>query len=196
MAAVNLKANRREESGKGSARKIRREGMIPAVIYRAGTEATSIAIDPHDLELQFKRSGNPNALVGIDLDGGRDFTCLVREVQRHPVSGVIRHVDFYEVDNNEKIRVSVPVEPVGRAAGTRLGGRLRVIRRTLDVRCLPNDIPATVQIDVTPLNVGEFIRASQVTAPEKTELILEADFNVISVIGKKKGREKAADDDA
>lgn len=191
MATVNMTAESRADTGKGAARKIRQGGLIPAVIYRDGAEPTLITIDAKELELQFQRSGNPNTLVNITV-GDDSWLCLVREVQRHPVSATIRHVDFYEVRDDEAITISVPVEPVGRAEGTRAGGSLQLMRRRMDVSCKPGDIPATIQVDVTPLGIGQFIRASQIPAPENTELLFTSDFNVVSVIGKRGGKKKGA----
>jgi large subunit ribosomal protein L25 len=191
MATISLKATSRTDSGKGYARKIRREGNIPAVVYRAGESAASVVIDPAEITLKFNRTGNRNTLVSLDLDSGARL-CLVREVQRHPVTGSLRHIDFYEVEDDQYITVSVPIEPVGTAKGIKLGGKLRVIRRDLDVRCKPADIPATVQIDVTELLVNEFIRVSQVSAPENTELVYGGDFNVLTVVGKRGARAAAA----
>lgn len=184
MATVNMTAESRPNTGKGAARKIRKNGLIPAVIYREGNTPTHITIDAGSLELQFQRIGNPNTLVQITV-GDQSWTCLVREVQRHPVSQKIRHMDFYEVRSDDNVTVSVPVEPVGRAEGTRMGGKLRIIARRLTVVCKPGDIPATVPVDVTPLNIGQFIRASKVPAPENTQILVEQDFNVATVVGKR-----------
>ena len=186
MATINLKAESRESTGKGAARKIRATGSIPSVVYRGGESATSVSINPKELELQFQRSGNPNTLVELELaDGAR--TCLVQKVQRHPVSGEILHVDFYEVVPDQQVQVNVPVETEGRAAGVRAGGKLQLIQRELTVRCRPGDIPATVKVDVTNLEIGKFIRASQVPAPANTELVITTDANVVTVIGKRGG---------
>ncbi|MDG1482936.1 MAG: 50S ribosomal protein L25 [Myxococcota bacterium] len=184
MATISLKATTRTDSGKGVARKIRREGRIPAVVYRGGDNATSVVIDPAEITLKFNRTGNRNTLVSLDLESGSRL-CLVREVQRHPVSGNLRHIDFYEVDDNQFITVLVPVEAVGTAQGIKLGGQLQLMRRDLNVRCKPADIPSTISVEVSELDVGEFIRVSQVTAPENTELIYGGDFNVITVVGKR-----------
>ncbi len=184
MATISLKATTRTDSGKGVARKIRREGNIPAVVYRGGDNATSVVIDPAEITLKFNRTGNRNTLVNIDLESGSRL-CLVREVQRHPVTGNLRHIDFYEVEDDQYITVSVPVGPVGTAPGIKLGGKLQIMRRDLNVRCKPADIPATISVDVSELEVGEFIRVSQVSAPENTELIYGGDFNVLTVVGKR-----------
>lgn len=183
MATVNMTAESRTGTGKGVARKIRKSGLIPAVIYRGGNTPTHITIDAVSLEMQFQRIGNPNTLIQIEVDGTTS-TCLAREVQRHPVSDAIRHMDFYEVRPDDLVTVTVPIEAVGRAEGTRMGGTLRVMARRMTVICKPADIPATVPVDVEPLQIGEFIRASKVPAPANTKLVFEQDFNVVTVNGK------------
>jgi len=195
MATISLKATTRTDSGKGVARKIRREGNIPAVVYRGGDNATSVVIDPAEITLKFNRTGNRNTLVNLDLESGSRL-CLVREVQRHPVSGNLRHIDFYEVTDDQLITVSVPVEAVGTAKGIKLGGKLQLMRRDLNVRCKPADIPSTVKVEVSELDVGEFVRVSQVTAPENTELIFGGDFNVITVVGKRGAKDEEETEEA
>jgi large subunit ribosomal protein L25 len=183
MATVNMTAECRTATGKGAARKIRRDGLTPAIIYRDGVTPSLISLDAKELEIQFLRTGDPNTLVNISF-GDEQRVCLVREVQRHPVSAKIRHIDFFEVHDDEPITISVPVEPIGRAVGTRIGGTLQLVRRRMNVRCKPGDIPASVQVDVTPMGIGQFIRASQIPAPKNTELTFTEDFNVVSVVGK------------
>ena len=122
MATVSLSATPRADFGKGAARKVRAAGLLPAVIYRAGQPATSISLDPHELETAFRRSGNRNTLVDLGVDGS-NFVCLVKETQRDPVSSELLHVDFYEVNDQETVTVLVPVEAVGKAAGVVAGGK-------------------------------------------------------------------------
>ena len=184
MATVSLSATSRTEIGKGAARKIRALGQIPAIIYRAGQPATSVTIDPHALETAFRRSGNRNTLVDVSVDGN-SFTCLVKKTQREPGSDVLLHVDFYEVDAGETVTVMVPVTSTGKSEGEEEGGKLRIICRDLMVRCKPGDIPAAVEVDVSPLSIGDFVRVSGITAPSGTEIIAPNDFNVITVIGKR-----------
>ncbi len=184
MATVSLNASSRTDLGKGNARKIRAKGLLPAVIYRAGQPATSVSIDPNELENAFRRSGNRNTLVDLGVDG-KNFVCLVKKTQRDPVTANLLHVDFYEVDENESVVVKVPINPTGKAAGVVAGGKLRSIVRDLTVRCKPGDIPATVDVDVTRLEVGDFIRVSAVTAPAGSEIVAPNDFNVLTVVGKR-----------
>ena len=184
MSTVTMNASVRTNTGKGVARKIRATGLVPAVVYRAGKKASLIKINPKTLTVLFEKTQNPNTLVRLEIDGGREATCLVKEVQRHPVSGVIRHVDFYEVSETEDIVVSVPVATVGKAVGTTLGGALRIIRRELDVRCKPQDIPETIEVDVTELNIGKFIKVNEIQNPNGVEILFDSKgvFNVVTVI--------------
>jgi large subunit ribosomal protein L25 len=181
MVSIDLSATVRTETGKGAARKIRHEGLVPATVYRGGEEATLLKIDPRLLQLGFERTGNPNTLVNLNFDDTTKV-CLVKEVQRHPVSGVIRHVDFYNVTSDQKITVNVPIQAVGKAKGVALGGKLRVIRRTLTVSCKAADIPDSIDVDVTNVDVGEFLKASELPKIDNCELIFLSDFNVATVI--------------
>ena len=193
MATVSLSANIRDNFGKGAARKARAQGLLPAVIYRGGQPATSITLNPGELENAFRRTGDRNTLVDLGIDG-QNFVCLVKSTQRDPASAELLHVDFYEVDNNEPVVITVPVEAVGKAAGVVAGGKLRIIKRDLTISCKPGDIPETVQVDVTPLNVGDFVKVSAVPAPSGAEILASSDFNVLTILGAR-GVEVAEEED-
>jgi large subunit ribosomal protein L25 len=183
MSTIEMSVAAREQTGKGIARKLRRSGVVPAVIYRGGNTPTMITIDPDALTLAFDRSGDPNTLVKLDV-AGTVFTCLVREVQRHPVSGTIRHVDFYEVQDDEQITITVPVKIVGKSAGVAMGGTLRLVRRELNVRCLPGNIPAVIEADVTLLEIDKFLKVNEITNPKGVEILFDESkvFNIATVI--------------
>jgi len=184
MATVNLSATPRSDMGKGAARKLRAQGLMPAVIYRAGQPATSISLDPHALENAFRKTGNRNTLVDLGVDGV-SFVCLVKATQRDPLSSELLHVDFFQVDNETDVVVDVPVSTFGKAAGEVAGGKLRIIKRDLRLTCKPADIPDTVAVDVTNLAIGDFTRVSGVEAPSGTSIIAANDFNVVTVDGKR-----------
>ena len=186
MENIQLDSQPRSEFGKGAARKLRRSGFIPAVVYREGNTPAHISIDPDFLVLAFEKSGNPNHLVEIKTEGNTHL-CLVKAVQRHPVSGILRHVDFFEVKAEEEIQISVPITLSGKSIGVQMGGALRIIRRMIDLRCKPGDIPSTVDVDVSNLEIGKFVKASEVVAPTNTELVIPSDFNVATVV-KRRGK--------
>ena len=184
MQVIKLAVEPRTETGKGAARKLRRSGKVPGVLYRDGNQPFLFAFDVDDLEGPLRKRGDRNALIEIDV-GGEKRICLIKAFDRHPMSRRIRHMDFYEVLQDAEMVVKVRVEPVGTAAGTKLGGQLNLLRRTLDVRCLPIHIPINIPVDVTELEVGDFVRVSQIEVPDNTTILFESNFNVISVEGKR-----------
>lgn len=182
---TSLSANARPENhGKGGARKLRATGRIPGVIYGRGREATPVDLDPGALDLIFRTTRNRNTVLNLQVDG-ETIPCLVREAQRHPLTREILHVDLYALERDQVVTVDVPVEPHGKPAGASIGGRLRVIRRTLEVRCKYQDIPETIPVDTTPMNIGDFIKVSEIPTAEGVELVHDVDFNVLSLYGKK-----------
>ena len=192
---TNMNATlRTDEVGKGAARKLRAAGRLPAVVYAQGGEATPIHVDPKVLTTIFRKTENRNTVVHLDLDG-EDVPCLVREAQRHPLTREILHVDFYRLAEGQEVTVEVPVEPKGRPAGASLGGRLRVIRRTVPVRSNWNAIPATLDVDVSHMNIGDFIRVSEIATDDGVQIVYESDFNVLSVYGKRGGGKKKEETD-
>lgn len=184
METVSLAASARADLGKGAARKIRQAGGLPAVIYQGGTESLPITIDPKEFKMVFRRANNPNVLVGLAV-GGAERVCLVKDIQRHPVTYEAEHVDFYEVDPEKKVTVTVRVATTGNSAGVKTGGTLRLIRRELVLQCKPGQIPEAIVIDITDLDVAQFVKISQVTAPEGCTFVFTTDFNVLTVMGKR-----------
>lgn len=187
MDVITLRGEPREGLGKGPTRRLRQAGSIPVVVYGNGLDVIHLSVDPSALELGFTRSGNPNTLVRIEA-GSDSHLCMVKEVQRHPVTRALEHVDLLKLDSELTVRVEVPLRTTGRAEGEQEGGRLQVLRRTLPVSCRPEHIPAVVELDVTTLGIGKFFKASQVPLPEGVQHAFKFDFNVVTVIGKKAGR--------
>lgn len=182
--SMNLSAELRTEGGKGAARKLRQAAKIPAVVYGAGEDATSVVVDPKALTDLFMETRNRNTVVTLEIDGNA-VPCLVRQVQRHPLSRELLHVDFYKVPEDAPVVVKVPVRGVGRAKGMTIGGRLRLIRREVAIRCNYKNIPATIDCDITPMNIGDMVKASELPMPEGCELVADHDFNVLTVYGKR-----------
>ncbi len=195
MDTTTLAAEPRTDFGKGAARKLRASGRVPALAYRAGGEPLHFSLDPREVKLAYQRSGNPNLLVSVDV-GGKALTLLLKDAQKHPVSRSLLHLDFFEVKADEKVEIDVPVRAAGRAAGERLGGRVRVLRPSLKLSCLPADIPATVQVDVTAMEVGDMLDVDELVPPERCELLFKHRFKVITVVGKRIEEEAEEDEEA
>lgn len=184
MDSIDLSASSRSTTGKGANRKLRRAGQIPAVVYTSGGLATSVSVDPATLEHGFAKTKNPSTLVNLAV-GDSTRICLVKAVQRHPVSKVLRHVDFYEVHPDDDITVVVKVVPVGVSAGVKAGGVMRLVRRSLDIVCKPKDIPRTIDIDVSAFEIGTILKVSQLNLPAGCTVKGGGEFNMLTVLGKR-----------
>ena len=189
---TTISAAIREDSGKGAARKLRAQGQVPATLYGQGQDPVSLSVDPDRLVRYYRKAGHRNAIVTLDIDGS-SVPVLTREVQRHPVSRDILHVDFYRLADDAPVQVMVKVDPHGRPAGAILGGRLRVIRRELRAECLPKDIPASFPVDVSPLHIGDMVAASEIPMPSGVQLVYDNDYKVLTCYGKRGAKKAAAE---
>src|SRR2546426_10379687 len=162
---MQLKASARQPLGKRS-RRMLREGKLPAIVYGHNTEATPITLDRLEFQKVFRKSGRPHR-VGRLLEGDRTEKVLVREIQTHPRRLGPIHVDFYQVDLEEKIEVDVPVRLVGESAPVKSGdGDVLQPMHSIRVECLPSDIPESFEFDISPLEEIEAeLPASAITGP-------------------------------
>lgn len=183
---TQLDATIRETSrGKSATRKIRKAGQLPAVVYgKDGKNAISVTVDPDLLSTIFRKSQDRNTVVELGLDG-KKIPCLVGEVQRHPLSRALVHVDFFRLEPGQEVSVEVPIEGVGKPKGAALGGTLRTIVRTVPVKCAWEKIPAKVTHDVTEMDINDFVNISQLKAPKGVSFDFVKDFHVLTVMGKK-----------
>lgn len=189
-----LNADIRTTKGNGPARELRRQGKIPAVLYGPDTEAISLSVSANDIETAIRKRTGKQLFFNILVQNGesKEYPVLLKELQRHPVSGKYLHADFYEIAEDRKLAVRIPVVTKGKAPGVEMGGLLQVIRRELDAVCLPKDIPNAIEIDVSELNIGDSIHIEEISA-EGVEFPAEVNFTVLTVIGKKV--EALADDE-
>ncbi len=180
MGHLMLEADVREKAGKGIARGLRREGIIPAVLYGTKERTVSLQVKEEDFK-KVKRAGGEH--VVIDLRVGRSATpAVVKEEQIDPVWGKLLHVDFLRVSLTEKMRSMVALGTVGESAGEKAGGIVEHILREVEVECLPDRIPENIEVDVTSLEIGDSLRVRDVTVPEAVEIVTESDRVIISVI--------------
>lgn len=177
---------RTADLGKGAARKSRKAGQIPGVVYGKDAVSTPILIDPARLDTIFRTTKNRNTVVRLEVDG-KTVPCLVRDLQRHPLTRKMLHVDLYALEPGQQVNVMVPVTTSGKAAGAALGGRIAIVRRDLQVACAWESIPEVIDIDVSPLDIGDFVRVASLTPPSGCQFVYDMDFNVVSCLGKKSG---------
>ena len=183
MESVELQIDLREAGRKGPSRRIRRAGKLPAVLY--GPKRTSLPVTVDAKEFNTKvASVRGSVLVRLHSDNAElgDHLALVKDLQRHPLTGDVVHADFYEVDMSAKLRVRVPLELVGKAAGVEFGGILQHVQREVEVRCLPSDIPALIEVDVSHLGINDSLHISEVKTPPGVEIQYEANEPVAMVL--------------
>lgn len=183
---TSLSADLRTDTGKGAARKLRAAGKVPGVLYADGAAAVSVALDPTRLLEIFRKSNNRNTVLSLDV-AGQTVHALVKEAQRHPVSRAILHVDLYKLAPGKGVVVDIPVRAFGKAAGSALGGRVEILRRTVKARCDFDKIPESFEVDVTPLEIGNDVKASQIVTGEGVKVLFERDFKVVACLPKAKG---------
>jgi len=187
MEAI-LEVTARKTIGKNEARRTRREGLVPAVLYgaakeEAGVSATPIAVSPRALLKILHSESGVNTLISLKLAGAGETRVLVKEYQLDPVTHELLHADFYRVRMDRTIRVTIPVIVKGEPKGVKQqGGVLEFIRREIEVECLPADIPEHVEVDVSELMLHQGVRVRDLTVNPKWKPVSDADMMLVHVI--------------
>ncbi len=185
MAKSVLNVETRVRTGKGGSRKVRQDGLVPAVVYGKGVEALNLRLDPKALQQAVATEAGWNTLLTLKGDGPFDgLVVILKDMQIDAIRRNPTHVDFLAIDLKKTLAVMVPVQPVGKAQGVVEGGTLQLIRHELEVYCLPTNIPTSIEIDVTALNVGEGIHIDEVSFPEGVESQHDVNFTVLTVVGR------------
>jgi len=183
MKEIVVDVKSRETLGKNPSRRLRHEGLIPAIVYGAKKDAVPVVVDPKKiLEIIHSESGvNTIFQLGLaDTEARRHV--MIKEYQVDPVRGNLIHADFVRIQMDEVIEVDVPVQATGEAAGVKLdGGILDHVTRQVRVSCLPGDIPEHIVIDVTPLKIGDALRVSDLPKSDKYRILSEADVTLVVV---------------
>lgn len=187
MELVELKAEVRTTTGNGPARALRREGKIPAVLYGPKTAPVTLAVGIKDLETALKKGKASHGLLNLAVQNGKETqkAVMLQELQTNPVSQDFLHADFYEIDVNRPIHVNVPVVVTGKSRGVEEGGILQVVRWELEAVCLPDSLPASFEIDVTELGVGDSIHVEEIAAGKGVEIPHDTNFTVVTVVSPK-----------
>ncbi|MCG6909830.1 MAG: 50S ribosomal protein L25/general stress protein Ctc [Deltaproteobacteria bacterium] len=184
MKKIELKTKLRTTVGNGPARVLRREGLIPAVLYGPDTETIMLSVPTRALELVTKSANVGQLLLNLTIEGDATVTktAMVRELQTHPLSGDLIHVDFYEVDMSRKITVNVPIVTTGTSKGVEMGGMLQLVRRELEVLCLPDEIPEAIEVDITDLEIGDSLHVEEIVLGDNVEMPADVNFTVMTVL--------------
>ncbi len=184
MEQVELAAQVREEIGGGRPRRLRREGLIPAVLYGGKDGNIVLSVDREYLE---KKAGplHENQVLQLRIEGAKkekNRPVIVKEIQMDHLAGIILHIDFQSIALDEKLTATVPVVEVGEAIGaTRDGGILEHVHREIEIRCLPTQIPENIEVDVSSLEIGGSIRVGEIELEEGVEILTDPEVSLFIV---------------
>ncbi len=198
MERIELQTTVRKSTGNSPARSLRRSGHIPAVLYGPKTAPVLLSVNTKDLEQVFKQGNVFQIILNLVIQNGRKISkaAMVKELQTHPVSGQFIHIDFYEIDMKRQINVMVPVITKGKSVGVENGGMLNIVRRELELLCLPGDIPEAIEIDVTDLDIGDSIHIEDIPLGENIEVSADVNYTVVTVLTPKVEEEVVEEEEA
>jgi large subunit ribosomal protein L25 len=178
---ITLEARGRSASGTGNARRLRRDGVLPGIVYYRDTRTRMIALDQHTFEQMLRHRTSENMMVQLVVDGAKPETMLLKDVQHDPMTRHVLHVDFSEVSLTETMRVRIPIELTGESKGVTAGGVLEHVLREIEVECLPGDLVERFDVDVTALRIGEHLTVADMTVPGTFTVVTEPDVVVAAV---------------
>lgn len=182
MKSVSLTAFPRTQIRRGEVKKLRITGRVPAVVYGGKTEPQNLEIDLEELDTLIHHSASENVLVDLAVGSDSKRLALIQEVQHHPLSGKVLHVDLHEVAADEKVTIMVPVESTGEPVGVKTGGGvLEHVLFKIKVRALPKDLPEVITVDVSALEIGQSIHIGDIKAAEGVEILGDKHISVIAV---------------
>jgi large subunit ribosomal protein L25 len=196
LEIMNLNASPRETVGNGPSRVLRRDGKIPAILYGPKIDPIKLAINKLELEPIFKSGAVAQKLFKLKIEGtGGVHNVMIKEMQKHPVSRNLLHLDLYEVSMGQKIKVMVPVVTTGKSAGVELGGMLQIIRRELEVFCLPDQVPENITIDITDLDIGDSFHVEDLPLDETVEIPADVNFTILTILSPTAEEEEEVEDE-
>jgi large subunit ribosomal protein L25 len=193
MAAISLTGSKRQQLGKGGARKSRAAGQIPGILYGHGEAPVSVAVAATEFDQAMRGRPGANPLVNLRLDGA-EVSALIRAVQYDPMTHGILHIDFQHISLTESVEVQVAIHLTGTAIGVKDGGGiLEHNMRSIEVRCLPTAIPSSIDVDVSALNIGDSIHVRELSVPNVT-ILTDQDATIAAVVAPTVMEEKPAEE--
>jgi large subunit ribosomal protein L25 len=181
---VNAKG--RDDRGKNAARRLRREGLVPGIVYGGKGGSIAIAVDPKALQKVLRSEAGRNTILKLDIAGAGATNAILKDLQVDPIKDSLLHADFYRIAMDVAIRVTVPINIRGEARGVKVdGGILELITREIEVECLPGDIPERIDVDVSDLGLNGALRVSDLPASAKVKILESPDQVVVHVVSVK-----------
>ena len=186
MAEIVVNAKGRDDRGKNAARRLRREGLVPGIVYGGKGGSIAIAVDPKALQKVLRSEAGRNTILKLDIAGAGATNAILKDLQVDPIKDSLLHADFYRIAMDVAIRVTVPINIRGEARGVKVdGGILELITRQIEVECLPGDIPERIDVDVSDLGLNGALRVSDLPANAKVKILESSDQVVVHVVSVK-----------
>ena len=183
LETLEIRVDARDKKRKRDAKRLLRNGKIPGILYGPKTQAIALALDKREFSSRVADlEGSHLVRLKSESSALADKVALVKAMQHHPISGDVIHTDLYEVDLSAKITVNVPLHFIGKAEGVVRGGILQPIVREIEVECLPLDIPAFFDVDVSALDIGDSVHIEELTMPEGVTAVYESNVALVAVV--------------
>ncbi|MSM41445.1 MAG: 50S ribosomal protein L25 [Geobacter sp.] len=193
MEQKQISVELRTQTGKNSCRQIRMTGLIPGIVYGKGIEPVPVTLNPKELSSALAGEGGRNTLLALKGGGSLEGSMvIVSDILREPLKRAMLHVDLHKLSMEEKVRVHVPINIVGTAIGVKEGGMLDVVMHSLDIECLPGQIPDHIDVDVTDLTIGHSIHVADMKLPAGLKALIDSRASIVSILGKAKDEGTAA----
>jgi len=183
MPTTVIEAQKRTPGGKNVNRRLRVSGVIPAIIYGPGLPSIAICVDPQIVRGILHSEAGHNSIFSINVDGSKQDNTMVKDYQLDPVHGDLIHVDFIQIAMDQKLTLDVNIEPVGEAEGVTIsGGIMDFVTRSIEVECLPKDIPDSIEVDVSKLQIHDYIRVQNIEVDPKVKILTDPEVVIITII--------------
>jgi large subunit ribosomal protein L25 len=179
---TNLKAIVREDMGSAESKRLRKDGNIPAVVYGMGMDPLSVAVNAREFRNALKTEAGTNVIINLEV-GSDNYTALAREIQKHPYRDEYLHIDLIQIDLTQTVEADVQIDFVGIPLGVKEeGGLVQTVNSSISISALPTNIPTSIELDISALNVGDNLTATDVNLPEGVELANEDDESLLVTI--------------
>ena len=177
-----IEAQTRIPEGKNANRRIRKSGKIPAVIYGPGKEPAVLSLDPGDLKVILRSEAGRNTIFTVNIEGAGQRSAMVKDYQLDPVKGKLIHADLLEIAMDRLLTLMVGVELTGEPQGVKIdGGTLDFVTRSIEIECMPADIPELIRLDISALKINDYIRAKDINLGDKVRILTEPDVVIVTI---------------
>lgn len=185
MERVTIKAEVREVGRKGINNRLRQGGLIPAVLYGKGEKAVGLVVNAKEFTSLMKGTAGTNALIHLEMAEGakkEPVVVMLKDFQTDTITRKITHIDLLKINMKEKVTVKIPVHLTGKSIGVTKGGLIEQARREIEAKCLPGNIPDSIEVDITHLDMGQSLHLNELKLPEGIEVPHDADFAIVSIV--------------